>query len=907
MTRSLLSIAALTVLCLSALAKGEAEALWPPVTRESRPWAYNWWLGSAVDEGNLARELSRYREGGLGGVHIVPIYGAKGAESRYVEYLSPRWMELLAFTVREAEKNDMGVDMTTGTGWCFGGPNITEETATLFTLPRVAEVPAGTQAPWQLEMPKTTIRAAHLIAATALGPNGERMPLSDKDFEPDGRILWQPPSDGWKLAFLAARRGVDVKRAAPGGQGPQLNPILPEAMKTYLERFTKVFADPEQPRPRAMYHDSYEYYASIPPFADGEWSPRFFEDFQRLRGYDLRPLLPELAGEGDQETVARVRGDYRRTVSELTVDEVFPQWTQWCRERGILTRNQAHGAPADNYDFYTIADIPECEIFLPDPGTFETPKFASSAAHVAGRKLVSAETGTWLDEHFNETFAQMKRLVDELFVRGVNHIFYHGCVYSPDDAPWPGWLFYASTQMNPRNPLWREAAAFNDYVSRVQSVLQAGQPANDVLIYNAMDDGWHGGKHFAAWRSLGSQPARKLGDELWKKGFQFDWISSRWIQKCRVEDGLIAAPGGKYKALVVPPLQRMPVETARAIADLAKAGGTIIVSDKLPADVPGLHKLEERREELASLNKILAGLPDRVLVGPPLQMLSKAGISPEPLVAEHGVELIRRSDADGDWYFLFNPSAEKTIDTEARLARPFSSLAILDPVTGRHGLSKVIDGSFRLVLEPRGSLVLRTFRSGHQAPESLAQWQWWIPGKEIVALKGPWTVEFLEGGPSLPATWQPPALASWTTHSDPVAEAFAGTALYRTSFNWDGDVSRPVLFDLGEVLDVARLRVNGKDLGVRFAPPYRWILPAGTLTAGKNDIQVEVTNVAANRIRDLDRRGVEWKYFHDVNVLSSRYRNLNATEWPVRPAGLLGPVTLYPQESPSRTPLESHP
>ena len=97
---------------------------WPAISREGRPWCYNWWLGNAVDTNNLARELRRYREAGLGGIHIIPIYGAKGFKSRFIDYLSPQWMEMLRFSVEETGRLDMGVDITTGTGWCFGGPNV---------------------------------------------------------------------------------------------------------------------------------------------------------------------------------------------------------------------------------------------------------------------------------------------------------------------------------------------------------------------------------------------------------------------------------------------------------------------------------------------------------------------------------------------------------------------------------------------------------------------------------------------------------------------------------------------------------------------------------------------------------------------------------------------------------------
>ena len=106
-------------------AADDAQA-WPGITSQTRPWAYWWWMGSAVDKTNLTRELQRYHDAGLGGVHIIPIYGAKGWESNYITYLSPQWMEMLAYTVTEAHRLGLGVDMTTGTGWCFGGPQVTD-------------------------------------------------------------------------------------------------------------------------------------------------------------------------------------------------------------------------------------------------------------------------------------------------------------------------------------------------------------------------------------------------------------------------------------------------------------------------------------------------------------------------------------------------------------------------------------------------------------------------------------------------------------------------------------------------------------------------------------------------------------------------------------------------------------
>jgi hypothetical protein len=132
-------------------------------------------------------------------------------------------------------------------------------------------------------------------------------------------------------------------------------------------------------------------------------------------------------------------------------------------------------------------------------------------------------------------------------------------------------------------------------------------------------------------------------------------------------------------------------------------------------------------------------------------------------------------------------------------------------------------------------------------------------------------------------------LGSWTEGGDARREAFAGTARYVTRFDVGEGVDGECLLDLGEVLHVARVRLNGRDLGVTFMRPHRVAVPAGLLRPVGNELEIEATNLAANRIRDLDRRGVAWRNFYFVNI---RYRELNAAEWPLAPSGLLGPVRL---------------
>ena len=88
------------------------------------------------------------------------------------------------------------------------------------------------------------------------------------------------------------------------------------------------------------------------------------------------------------------------------------------------------------------------------------------------------------------------------------------------------------------------------------------------------------------------------------------------------------------------------------------------------------------------------------------------------------------------------------------------------------------------------------------------------------------------------------------------------------------------------------LTLNGSDLGTLFTPPFRVTVPV--LKRKANRLEIEVTNLSANRIRDLDRRKVPWRNFHDINFVNLNYKPFDASDWPLSDSGLLGPVTLCP-------------
>ena len=886
---------------ISTLA-ADGPLAWPQITSQTRPWAWWWWHGSAVDETNISHELQRFHDAGLGGVQITSIYGVKGAEARDIKYLSPLWLQMMGYTVDEAKNLDMGVTMTLGSGWCFGGPTVSDEDANASVVVKTFSVAAG-------EKLNGKFNRNSKQALVAFSADGKSIELADK-ISADGSVDWIAPSGStnpWTIYSISQKpSGQKVKRPAPGGEGWMLNPAHPQAMTNWLKWFDAAFANYSGSKPQAVFQDSYEYRT--------DWSPDFFAQFEKLRGYKLQYELPALFGTNEDDHVARVKYDYRRTLSDIMVGQSEPVWIDWAHKNGFQTIYQAHGTPGNWLDLYADADVPETEMFHNDRSILIS-KFASSAAHTQGRQLTGAETGTWLKEHFTETLADVKYIADDMFLAGVNRIFYHGTCYSPDDAPWPGWLFYASTEMNPRNPIWHDVSTVNEYIARCQSILQSGKPDNDILLYWPVADFWSNpnglvqpmGVSTTNW--FVNQPIAKTAHELWDRGYAFDYVSDAQLITAKVADGKIQMPGGNYKVIVVPECKFIPLETFKQLLALAKNGATIIFEKQLPLDVSGLNALERQRREFKKMisklsfksHETRAGNGEEAKIGKgsvfrrDLIATYSFGNTDSEEMSQFGLSFVRRS-FDGGWnYFIANRTGTN-FDGEIMLGCAAKSVVILEPMTGKSGVAEVHQTSgfglprIHLQLAAGESVILRAFDHVLLQDRELPVWNYWQTGGQPVEIFGNWKVKFISGGPALPADSQITKLASWTTFADTNGQAFAGSADYSITFDAPDSTGKNYLLDLGDVCQSARVKLNGKVYGTLIMPPFRVVVD--NLKPAGNTLEVEVTSVAANRIRDLDRRGVNWKIFKDINVVNVNYRPFDASDWPLTDCGLLGPVTL---------------
>lgn len=894
---------------------------WPEIQQQMRPWTRWWWMGSAVDQKNLSIALTTYASAGIGGVEITPIYGVKGFEDRYIDYLSPAWMSMLDFTVKKAAVLGMGVDMNTGTGWPFGGPQIRPEFAASKFVVQQYKSSKGESLKELIIFKDLKQNKNVLQAVTAYGSGGQVISLLDK-VDAQGKLQWASPDGDFEIyALFSGKTLQKVKRAAPGGEGYTLDHLDKPSVNTYLKRFDKAFTG-HPPGIRSFFNDSYEVYGA-------NWTPSFLKEFKRLKGYDLSLYLKELTGKDSTSAmVGRIKSDYRETMGILLLDNFTKNWTTWAHGHKGITRNQSHGSPGNLLDLYAAVDIPETEIFgssyFPIPGLRRDSadvrnvdpdpmmsKFASSAAHTQGKTLVSSETFTWLTEHFKTSFSQAKPEAEQLFLSGINHIFYHGTTYTPADVPFPGWLFYASTNMVPANSLWPQLRGMNDYFSRCQSMLQSGKSDNELLIYWPVYESWGKAKGMEMPMKVHDVDVWLYPTEFYKQsiklqqsGYSFDFASDQMLTDTKLADHgelSTAASASPYRTLIIPECKLMPLKTLKQILFLASKGATVIFQ-KLPDDVSGWSDLENNRKifgqligglifknPVSGLQMASSGLGEIIVAADLQQALSYKNIEGEKLI-NSGLKFIRRKLKNGNSYFLVNHTA-RVIDQWVPLNHSGLSTMMMDAQSGDYGLVavRVINGktSVKVQLVPGETLFLQ---SSDQKMTGKT-WTYLSDASDNIQLNQPWNLHFSTGGPILPSDKKLDKLVSWTALGDTAALAFSGTGVYTTAFTLPAKNHKEYVLDLGQVDETAHLWINGKDAGYVWSIPFHKRI-GKFLHAGQNTLKIEVANLMANRIRDMDKKGLQWRNYHEINFVNINYKPFDASGWAPMPSGLLGPVVL---------------
>lgn len=813
-----------------------------------------WWFGPAVTKAELEREMRAMKQGGIGGFEVQPVYPLtlddpqRGLKN--LPFLSPEFIEALRFVGAKGKELGLRVDLTLGSGWPYGGPNIPiTQAAGRLRCDRIPVSPGSREVP----LPKIGEGERYLAAFLVRS--------ADHHFAPEGITRLGEPQNGkialpgaagngqMALVFISSRTRMMVKRPAVGAEGYVLDHYDRAALENHLknvgDRLMQAF--PEQ-KPYAIFCDSLEVFGS-------DWTADFLDEFRKRRGYDLTPHLPALAGDVGEATGA-IRNDWAQTLAELAGERFLTPLREWARRNGTRLRSQAYGTPPVPLAANALVDLPEGE------GShwkrFTPSRWASSASHLLGIPVTSSETWTWLHSPaFRATPLDMKAEADRHFLEGINQLIGHGWPYSPPQAGKPGWAFYAAAVFNDSNPWWTVMPDVTAYLQRVSFLLRAGKPATPVALYVPTADArarFTLGR-VSVDRTLPELPVGQIIPKLLEAGYNFDLF----------DDGLTSA-ALRYPVIVLPGIERISVATYRKLEEYVRKGGILVAAGRVPALSPGWRNAAEESREVQQISKRLfegANAPARLVkdwereLGATLVQAYPPDMQLTPATGDIGY--IRRDAGETQIYFIANTSNQRR-----RVSAQFRHVGMTaewwDPF---HGSAAWIGPVSKLDIEldPYESRVLVFSKMPVSKPHARRG----VKRPVSMDLSTGWKITF----PDLNLTLHEQELRSWTetqaTHFfsgvgvyektvEISAGALAGGSRWILDFGTgtpipEREQKQPGMMAAYEspVREAAVVYVNGQRVGSVWSAPFE-VDVTRAIRAGANTLRIEVANTAINQL-----------------------------------------------------------
>ena len=704
------------------------------------------------------------------------------------------------------------------------------------------------------------------------------------EFSKNGVLDWEVPEGKWVIRRMAMLpTGVTNLPAAPEATGPEIDKMSKKHVAFHFDAFIgdilKRIPEADRKTFKVVVQDSYE-------TGGQNWTDDMISVFKERYGYDPVPYLPVLEGTvvGNPDISDRFLWDLRRLIADRVSYDYVGGLRDVCHQHGLTTwlENYGHwGFPGEFLQYGGQSDEIAGEFWSEGSlGDIEN-RAASSCGHIYGKRRVWAESFTSGGPAFGRYPYQMKQRGDRFFTEGINSSLLHVYIHQPFEDREPGLDAWFGNEFNRKNTWFSQMDVFTGYLKRCNFMLQRGDYVADVAYF------------------IGEDAPKMTGictPEL-PAGYSFDYINGEvLLQRASVEDGRIVLPSGmKYRLLVLPQLETMRPEILQKIKELLQAGACVIgpapkyspsLSDYPAADrkVQALASelWGDQTESVRTIGKGRLFMPATSLQ-PVLEALN---VKPDMRVnSGTPVLFIHRATDEGDIYFISNQSETPVdINPSFRVAGKLPELwnpltaeiRLLPEFTCADGVTTVpvrlegFESSF-IIFRKKGTPAKTTARN--------------YPVKEVLAtVSSPWQVDFEKGkrGPEEAVTF--PALQDWTESTDPSIRYFSGKAIYTNRITLDELPQKALYLDLGKVMVMAKVKINGQYVGGVWTTPYR--LPVGDfLRKGENLIEVEVVNNWRNRlIGDASLPEKERGTWTNVNPWNA--------DSPLQSSGLIGPVEI---------------
>ncbi len=909
----------------------------PP--REAKPYTWWMWLGTVNPKECITRDLEEFKAKGLVAVTIKssslgPVwypehkavldgkeyrkvktneYGGKSAErpEGRVEFWSNENLDAIRYAAKEA--NRLGLDL---------GLQISTN------APR--EFVSNEYAQQIIDWSEASFIGPGLFEGTLPVPNGKIQKMSNKLYgEPynrdiitlafpdksqikveevinlsnkmnvDGRVSWNVPEGKWIIM-----RFVQVSTQFGNESSLHLDGLSTEAMDkgwgvTVGRLLTKMTPE-ERKGLKFIEEDSWE--AGHPT-----WTKTFPEEFKKRRGYDLLPYLPVLAGRviGDQQLSTQIEQDHQLTKDDLIADNHYAYRRKLANKEGLLFYSETGGPnmkEGDGLKNSGRVDVAMGEFWMPSAHRPSSERRfllreAASANHIYGKKYTVCESFTSVGPHWEESPFSMKATGDQAFCDGLNRVAFHTASLSPSMTAKPGYTMWAGTHYEPGMTWWNQTPAFNTYLARCSYLLQQGLFAADVLFYQGEKSGY-------------SHVLKKVFPTL-GEGYDYDHCNTEvLLTRLSVKNGRIVLPDGmSYSVLVLPDDMPMQLSALEKVASLIKEGATV-VGPRPTGLFSKPMKLGDKEKFDGLVKKIWGVAPDnkvienrlgkgRLICGKSARMvLNELGVKPDfehqGLSDAGTIDWIHRTMSDGTEIYFVASRWEAPESVKCAFRVTGKQPELWNPVTGeiRNATAFSQENNHTVLpleFDPCGSVFV-IFRKpiGKEVGGSTARN--YPIYKPIIKIDGAWDVSFDSkwGGP---ANIRFDELTDWTKHSDEGIKFYSGTAKYRNSFILPVNLNKNgnLILDLGDVRELAEVRINGKNLGVVWTKPFRVDI-SSAVKVGMNEIEVSVVNLWPNRL--IGDAGLS----KDKRFTETNMRKFVATS-PLLSSGLLGPVQILSEET----------
>lgn len=760
--------------------------------------------------------------------------------------------------------------------------------------------------------------------------------LTDK-LQPDGTLDWQVPEGNWTVMRFGLRNNGAVTRPAPmPGLGFEADKMDTTHFNSHFENYIgklikKVGSrDTNSSGGWTMIHiDSWEMGAQ-------NWSDHFREEFIKRCNYDPLKYLPVYSGTiiGSREISERFLWDVRQVSMELVLENHAQHFKDLGKRNGFTLSIEPYDMnPTADLNLGAVADVPMCEFWSNGLGfnsSFSCIE-ATSIAHVLGKPVVAAESFTAnSDEKWTRYPETVKNQGDWAFGMGINKFVYHTFSHQPLDVELkPGMTMGPyGVHWDRGQTWWKMADAYHKYITRCQFLLRQGKPVADILYLTP-----EGAPH------VFRPPHSALdGDDVLpdKKGFSFDGCSPKLlIENADVADNCIVFPGGaSYRVLVLSNFQTMTPVLLKKLEELVQKGAIIIGNPplkspslvdypkcddevkRLSAEIWNTFEIPQNETEIKYGNgKIFWGgnfaKPDSAEIYPnydsTAELLRKLGV-PEDFLSSGSIRYTHRVVSDKDIYFVSNRTGSVVFDT-CSFRVDSGTPELWDPITGE--IRELPDFSVMKVhteiplkFEKAQSYFIVFDKNKKQKETGLKSN---FPEKKAEnQIEGSWKVYFDPkwGGPEEVVF---DSLSNWSVNPNEGIRYYSGTAVYIKEFDlpvgFQTDKNSKIFLDLGAVKNMAKVKLNGKDLGVIWTSPWQ-VKIDGAVQSKNNKLEIEVVNLWANRMigdEQLPDDGVkngrwpEW-LLEGKTRASGRYtfvpRHFYDRNSPLQPSGLLGPVKI---------------